>query len=103
MEFDDADLDNLATNGTLLPVILHEMLHVIGIGSTWRDANLQNLYTGDTPDPAFLGQSAARACREEHGGVLTCATGVPVENCVGITGCGAGTIWRRCCGCSSAS
>lgn len=98
MEFDDADLVNLTNNGTLLPVILHEMLHVIGLGSTWRDPQIPNIYTGDTGDPGFLGEQAMRACREEHGGVLTCAVQVPVENCVGINGCGAGTIyghWRE--------
>lgn len=98
MEFDDADLANLASNGTLLPVILHEMLHVIGIGSTWRDAALTGLYTGDTADPGFLGQEAIKACIEEHGGAGTCLGAVPVENCTGIPGCGAGTIyghWRE--------
>lgn len=98
MEFDEADLNNLTTNGTLLPVILHEMLHVIGLGSTWRDPLIPNIYTGDTGDPGFLGERATRACREEHGGTLTCAVQVPVENCVGIPGCGAGTQyghWRE--------
>ncbi|MBA3853568.1 MAG: hypothetical protein C0503_04080 [Gemmatimonas sp.] len=98
MEFDEADLANMANNGTLLPVILHEMLHVIGLGSTWRDPLIPNIYTGDTGDPGFLGERATRACREEHGGVLTCAVQVPVENCVGIPGCGAGTQyghWRE--------
>ena len=98
MEFDDADMVNLTNNGTLLPVILHEMLHVIGIGSTWRDPLIPNIYTGDVGDPGFLGERATRTCREEHGGPLTCAVQVPVENCTGIPGCGAGTIyghWRE--------
>jgi hypothetical protein len=98
MEFDDADLANLAANGTLLPVILHEMLHVIGIGSTWRDPALSALYTGDTPDPGFLGENALRECRQEHGGGGTCVAQVPIENCTGIPGCGSGTIyghWRE--------
>lgn len=98
MEFDDADLANLAANGTLLPVILHEMLHVIGIGSTWRDPALSALYTGDTADPGFLGERAVAACREEHGGTGSCLGQVPVENCTGIPGCGSGTIyghWRE--------
>jgi hypothetical protein len=98
MEFDEEDLVALANNGTLLPVILHEMLHVVGLGSTWRDPLIPNIYTGDTGDPGFLGEQAVRTCRDEHGGLLTCAVQVPVENCVGITGCGAGTIyghWRE--------
>lgn len=98
MQFDKADLANLVAGGTLLPVILHEMLHVMGIGSTWRDPALAALYTGDTADPGFLGERAVTTCRDEHGGTSTCATQVPVEDCVGIVGCGTGTIyghWRE--------
>ena len=35
MEFDSADMANMASVGTLENVILHEMAHVIGIGSLW--------------------------------------------------------------------
>ena len=99
MEFDDADIANLAANGTLLPVILHEMLHVVGIGTAWRDGSLPGApYSGDGPDPGFRGEAATRECRNEHGGTLTCAVQVPIENCTGIPGCGQGTIyghWRE--------
>lgn len=99
MEFDEADMAALVSNGTLVEVILHEMLHVVGIGPTWRDATfIPSLYTGPTDDPGFFGQTALRACREEHGGNSTCATQVPIENCTGISGCGDGTRyghWRE--------
>jgi hypothetical protein len=35
MTFDSADLANMASNGTLYSVILHEMGHVLGIGTMW--------------------------------------------------------------------
>lgn len=98
MEFDDDDMANLESAGTLGAVIMHEMLHVIGVGTTWRDPALSQLFTGETSDPGFLGSRAILACRTEHGGTSTCATQVPIENCVGIPGCGAGTIyghWRE--------
>lgn len=35
MEFDSADLDSMEANGTLAGVIMHEMGHVLGIGTLW--------------------------------------------------------------------
>ena len=101
MEFDEADMGTLVSNGSLREVILHEMLHVIGIGPTWRDtaAVMRALYTGDGENPGFLGENATRTCRTEHGGTTTCAARVPIEDCVGIAqNCGAGTRyghWRE--------
>ncbi|HRN54604.1 MAG TPA: leishmanolysin-related zinc metalloendopeptidase, partial [Gemmatimonadaceae bacterium] len=99
MEFDEADLANLVSNGTLVEVILHEMLHVVGIGPTWRDpAFIPHLYSGEVEDPSFFGARAISECRTEHGGTTTCATRVPIEDCVGIPGCGSGTRyghWRE--------
>jgi hypothetical protein len=40
MQFDSADLVALEASGDLLPVILHEMGHVIGIGTIWQNLNL---------------------------------------------------------------
>jgi hypothetical protein len=97
MRFDSADLANLAANGTLGAVIMHEMLHVIGIGTTWRETAL-NLWTGAVADPGFLGERARTACADQHNGKNTCAIRVPIEDCVGIPGCGSGTIyghWRE--------
>jgi len=95
MRFDVADLENLITNGSLRDVIMHEMLHVIGIGTIW---STQNLLEGVGSTPRFIGSLATSACLTEHAGVGTCTSGVPVEDCVGIAGCGAGTInshWKE--------
>lgn len=99
MRFDVADLSALSASGRLDAVIMHEMLHVVGIGTMWRDAALNPLmWTGAVTDPGFLGQRAREACVDFHGGANICATQVPIEDCVGITGCGAGTLhghWRE--------
>lgn len=95
MRFDVADLENLITNGTLRDVIMHEMLHVLGVGTIW---STRNLLTGVGSTPRFIGSLAIDACITEHAGVGTCTTGVPVEDCVGIPGCGGGTInshWKE--------
>lgn len=73
MQFDTADLARLQSNGTLLPVILHEMGHVLGIGTVW-----DSLVSGaGTANPRFIGARATAAynqifSRNENG--------VPVEN-----------------------
>ena len=95
MRFDVADLENLITNGSLRDVIMHEMLHVIGIGTIW---STQNLLTGVGSTPRFIGSLATDACLTQHAGDGICTSGVPVEDCVGIAGCGAGTInshWKE--------
>jgi hypothetical protein len=94
MRFDVADLDNMVSNGTIGAVIMHEMLHVIGIGTLWTT---KGLLTGLGSNPRFEGPLATAACLNDHGGTGICTSGVLVEDCVGISGCGAGTIhshWR---------
>lgn len=88
MEFDTADLQNMESEGSLLNVIIHEMGHVIGIGTIWDDKGL--LVGCPTANPIFLG---ARAKAEF--GVLTSgdAAPVPVANTGGPgTRCGH---WRE--------
>jgi trimeric autotransporter adhesin len=90
MQFDDADLQALLANGRFDSVVLHEMLHVVGIGSLWR---LRNLVAGSgTADPRYTGAIAIDRCGIV-GFALECGTTVPLEN----TG-GAGTAevhWRE--------
>ena len=88
MQFDEADITRLETEGSFEDVILHEMAHVLGFGTLWAR---QRLIDGSgTMDPRFTGTSAA----EEYGSLT--ATGsepVPIAN----TG-GAGTReghWRE--------
>jgi Leishmanolysin len=43
MRFDTADLDGLLSSGTLDETIIHEMGHVLGIGTLWEDKGLVKL------------------------------------------------------------
>jgi hypothetical protein len=88
MEFDSADLANLEASGQLFNVIVHEMGHVLGIGTIWRNRGV--ISGAGTANPVFTGANAVAAYNQIFG---TSATSVPVEN----TG-GAGTRdghWRE--------
>jgi hypothetical protein len=56
MEFDLADLSNMELDGTLEGVILHEMGHVIGIGTLWQTLNLVKGL--NTNNPTYTGDQA---------------------------------------------
>lgn len=88
MEFDTADLASLQASGQLYSVILHEMGHVLGIGTLWERLGL--LFGAGTSNPIFVGQNA----KAEYNQIFnTNASGVPVEN-----GGGQGTRdshWRE--------
>lgn len=56
MRFDDADLLTRETNGQLLPLILHEMGHVLGFGTIWTDRGVITDKGG--LDPIFIGTQA---------------------------------------------
>ncbi|MFL5514993.1 MAG: leishmanolysin-related zinc metalloendopeptidase [Gemmatimonadales bacterium] len=82
MQFDADDLDYLVQNDLLGPVVLHEMGHVLGIGSLWSDMGL--LADPSPPpqsgsDPHFTG-SAAVAAFDAAGGTAYLGASVPVEN-----------------------
>ena len=57
MQFDSFDLASLEANGQLEDVIVHEMGHVLGIGSLWQRHGL--VFQAGTNNPVFLGRSAA--------------------------------------------
>ena len=93
MTFDTSDLASLEGAGQLDQVVLHEMGHVLGIGSLW---NSRGFTVGYDSDSASFNGAAASAVWAGLGG--TTANRVPVENCVGIPGCGTGTKnshWRE--------
>lgn len=90
MSFDAADLDDLEVAGFLDEVIVHEMGHVLGIGTIWNGLGL--LQGAGTADPFFTGAAALQAF-DDVGGASYAGNPVPVAN----TG-GAGTRdahWRE--------
>ncbi|NEP17536.1 MAG: hypothetical protein F6J97_11625 [Leptolyngbya sp. SIO4C1] len=89
MQFDIGDLARLEANGGLFNVIVHEMGHVLGIGTIWQS---KGLLTGrGSPNPIFTGMNAMR----EFAALIGAPTPTPVP--VANTG-GAGTRdghWRE--------
>ncbi len=78
MEFDEADVPGLLTSGTIDDVVLHEMGHVLGIGTLW--SYRRTLLTGaGTSDPFFIGDRA-RVEFPAIGGTIFSGSVVPVEN-----------------------
>ncbi len=88
MQFDAADMASMVSSGLLYSVVLHEMGHILGIGTLWSDFGL--LSGAYTSNPIFTGADATAQYNQIFG---TNAAGVPVE----ATG-GAGTAdahWRE--------
>jgi hypothetical protein len=88
LRLDTADLEQMERAGTLDDVVLHEIGHILGIGTLWDHKKLITGSGGD--DPVFTGQQALQSYFTLG---VTSAPGVPVEN----TG-GAGTReghWRE--------
>ena len=68
MEFDSADVAALVANNTFYGVVLHEMAHVLGIGTLWEfnsnvNNTVYNLYTDGSGQ--YLGPNALREWRNE--------------------------------------
>jgi hypothetical protein len=76
MEFDSADLAQMEEEGTLEAVILHEMGHVLGIGTIWAGRSL--LVGRNTSNPRFTGDAASREYGRLNGDDQPQLT--PVEN-----------------------
>ena len=96
MRFDVADLDNIQQTGQLSNVIIHEMGHVLGIGTLWNTFGfLQNPSpVGGPPlDTFHSGPNAIQGFNAIGGNTYTQGNKVPVENQFA-----AGTInshWRE--------
>jgi hypothetical protein len=78
MRLDVEDLELLESEGLLEAVILHEMGHVLGIGSLWPDHLL--LADEGGSDPHFTGAQAIAAFDAAGGTSYTDGLKVPVEN-----------------------
>jgi hypothetical protein len=90
-ELDQDDLPLMLERGLLDDVVLHEMGHILGIGTLWNYQRSLLVGSG-TEDPYFTG-SATRSAFGGMGGAGYTGNAVPVEN----TG-GAGTRdahWRK--------
>lgn len=85
MTFDSADVAMLEAGGTFEAVILHEMGHVLGIGTLWNIAfgplpyPAPLLIGAGTADPYFSGATAIAQFNANGGGVYM-GTPIPVEN-----------------------
>ena len=90
MIFDVADLANMEAKGTLNPVILHEMGHVLGIGTIWDlfpGLLLQpSLPNSPGVDTRFTGVNAVLGFNIIGGSSYTGGGKVPVENTQGGEG-----------------
>lgn len=79
MEFDSADVANLIAAGSFEAVILHEMAHVLGIGTLWDTTpfgGVRKVISGaGGPNPVYTG---GRAVAEYS--ALGAAGNVPVES-----------------------
>lgn len=74
LKLDVADLEMMERRGTLDDVVLHEMGHILGIGTLWPDKSL--ISGAGTPDPRFTGNWALNAYRTLGG----TDPFIPVEN-----------------------
>ena len=96
MRLDIADLPTIEAEGLLSTVILHEMGHVLGIGSLWPDHGLlagPSLPPNNGTDPHFTGIRATNAFNNVGGTAYVGGAKVPVEN-IGGRGTADGH-WRE--------
>ena len=90
--FDDADLDDLLATGQFPSTALHELGHILGIGTFWETTDPPLIQGAGTADPIFVGPLATQAF-DDVGGTAYQGAKIPVEN----TG-GEGTAdghWRE--------
>eukprot|EP00977_Amphora_coffeiformis_P025486 scaffold20186_cov239-Amphora_coffeaeformis.AAC.1 len=72
MEFDIPDIQRLRDRGTLDDVIIHEMGHILGVGTLWE---LLGLAGTDAQNCPYSGANANAAYQQASG----CTTAVPLE------------------------
>lgn len=79
MQFDEYDLNELLSDGSLVDVIVHEMGHVLGIGTLWNRPGRQLLNGPGTSDPHFSGTTARAQFAAVNTSIYS-GLAVPVEN-----------------------
>jgi len=90
MQFDAADVAGMVSSGRFESVVMHEMLHVMGVGGLWRAKGL--VVNAGTPDPRFIGVRGMAGC-STIGFLASCVDGAPVEN---VGGAGTAEVhWRE--------
>jgi hypothetical protein len=87
LKLDGGDLELMEQSGTLDDVVLHEIGHILGIGTLWSASGM--LLGSGGSDPVFTGAGALAAYHALGGA----GSGVPVEN-TGATGSRDGH-WRE--------
>ncbi len=96
MRFDSADVAGLLAAGLFDEVILHEVGHILGIGTVWGPTRLnllRNPSLQGNADPYFIGPRAIQAFDDAGGTGYTGGAKVPVEN-IGGPGT-ADAHWRE--------
>ena len=88
MKFDSYDLSFMVGQGILDEVILHEMGHVLGIGTIWQYLGLR---VGDASYYGFTGSNALAEYKAMSGNAS--ATSVPVQP--GSVGGSSGAHWSE--------
>lgn len=89
MRFDIADLAGLESSGRLNAVIMHEMGHVLGVGTLWNRAGLllqPSLPSSPGVDTRFTGVNSVAGFDAIGGTTYTGGGKVPVENSQGGSG-----------------
>jgi PKD repeat protein len=81
VKVDSADVATLTAQGKLRPMLLHELMHVLGFGMLWDQPGLPLLLGGGgTSNPYFVGPNAGAAFQDFNGGAGYPSTPVPLEN-----------------------
>ena len=88
MIFDTADLANLEQAGTLDSIVLHEMAHVLGVGSLWDPDSLITPTSSPSPPINYLGTGGIQG-QQNIGG-----TGDPIVEDTGGSGI-ARVHWKQ--------
>ena len=97
MTFDAVDLGPIAQDGDLTALTLHEMGHVLGVGTLWPDFDIllvdPSLPSNTGADTHFAGAAAIAAFDAAGGTAYTAGAKVPVENQLGEGS--ADSHWRE--------